>query len=307
MSAAQAREDHLARGIMYMVLATMSFSLADATGKFLTGKYPFMQIVWLRSVIGMTMIGLVIVATRKFHLFKTRRLGWHLSRTLVGIMLITGIFTGLKYIPLAEVTSIVFANPFIVAILTPFMLKEKVSRHTYFAIAIGFVGILLVSRPTPDHFHYAHLFMLGFASATAYLIVTARKLADTESVLTLNFYLYPGVILFSSYQAMQEWQAPDPVTWLLFIALALFATLALFFVTQAMHNAKPAVVAPIDYVRILWTASIGYFIWGEFPDPVTWAGIIIIIISGIYVVSHGRSVPGAGSEQVPAEEGYSEE
>ena len=307
MSATQTRKDHLAKGIMYMVLATMSFSMADATGKYLTGKYPFMQIVWLRSVIGMAMIGLVILGTRNSHQFKTKRIGWHLSRTLVGIILITGIFTGLKYIPLAEVTSIVFANPFIVAILTPFLLLEKVSRHTYFAILIGFIGILLVARPTPDHFHYAHLFMLGFAAATAYLIVTARKLADTEAVLTLNFYLYPGVILFSSYWAMQEWQAPDLITWLLFFALALFATLALFFVTQAMHNAKPAVVAPIDYVRIIWTVTIGYLFWDEFPDPVTWAGIVIIIISGIYVVSHGRSVPGAGSEQLPAEAGYCEE
>ena len=307
MNTPQIRKDHLAKGIMYMVLATMSFSMADATGKFLTGKFPFMQIVWLRSVIGMSMIGLVIVGTRQFHLFRTKRTGWHLSRTLVGILLITGIFTGLKYIPLAEVTSIVFANPFIVAILTPLFLKEKVSGHTYFAIAIGFIGIMLVARPTPDHFHFAHLFMLGFAASTAYLIVTARKLADTESVLTLNFYLYPGIILFSSYRAMQDWQSPDLLTWLLFIALAFFATLALFFVTQAMHNAKPAVVAPIDYTRIIWTASIGYFFWNEFPDPITWAGIIIIIISGVYVVSHGRSVPGAGSEQLPAEEGYSEE
>lgn len=300
------RKDHLARGIMYMVLATMSFSMADATGKFLTGKYPFMQIVWLRSVIGMALIGLVIISTRKLHLFRTRRIGWHLSRTLVGIMLITGIFTGLKYIPLAEVASIVFANPFIVAILTPLFLKEKVSRHTYFAIAIGFIGILLVARPTPDHFHFAHLFMLGFATATAFLIVTARKLADTESVLTLNFYLYPGIILFSTYRAIQDWQAPDPVAWLLFIALAVFATLALFFVTQAMHNAKPSLVAPIDYTRIIWTASIGYFFWDELPDPITWAGIVIIIISGIYVVSHGRSVPGAGSEQLPAVVGSEE-
>lgn len=291
MSARAGAKHNLTKGILYMVLATMSFAVADATGKLLTERYPFMQIVWLRSVIGMAFIGLAIAATGRLQLFKTRRIGWHLSRTLVGIILITGIFTGLKYIPLAEVTSIVFANPFIVAILTPLFLKEKVSRHTYFAIIIGFIGILIVARPTPDHFHYAHLFMLGFATATAYLIVTARKLADTEHVLTLNFYLYPGIILFSTYRALTDWQTPDLLAWVLFVAVALSATLALFFVTQAMHNARPAVVAPIDYCRIIWTVSIGYLFWDEFPDPVTWAGIITIIISGIYVVTHGRSNP----------------
>ena len=274
---------------MYMVLATMSFAVADATGKLLTEKYPFMQIVWLRSVLGMTFIGLAILGTGRLQLFKTRRIGWHLSRTLVGIMLITGIFTGLKYIPLAEVTSIIFANPFIVAIFTPVFLKQAVSKHTYFAIAIGFIGILIVARPTPDHFHFAHLFMLGFATATAYLIITARKLVDTEHVLTLNFYLYPGIIIFSTYQALSGWQSPDLLAWFLFLCVAASATLALFFVTQAMHNARPAEVAPIDYCRIIWTVSIGYLFWDEFPDPVTWIGIIIIIISGIYVVTHGRS------------------
>ena len=289
MQANATSRHNLAKGIMYMVLATMSFAVADATGKLLTEKYPFMQIVWLRSVIGMAFIGLAILGTGRWQLFKTRRPGWHLSRTLVGIMLITGIFTGLKYIPLAEVTSIIFANPFIVAIFTPVFLKEKVSRHTYYAIAIGFIGILIVARPTPDHFHYAHLFMLGFATATAYLIITARKLADTEHVLTLNFYLYPGIIIFSSYQALSGWQSPDLLAWILFVSVALSATLALFFVTQAMHNARPAEVAPIDYCRIIWTVSIGYLFWDEFPDPFTWIGIIIIIISGIYVVTHGRS------------------
>jgi drug/metabolite transporter (DMT)-like permease len=289
VSARAGAKHNLTKGILYMVLATMSFAVADATGKLLTERYPFMQIVWLRSVLGMAFIGLAIAATGRLQLFKTRRIGWHLSRTLVGIILITGIFTGLKYIPLAEVTSIVFANPFIVAILTPLFLKEKVSRHTYFAITIGFIGILIVARPTPDHFHYAHLYMLGFATATAYLIVTARKLADTEHVLTLNFYLYPGIILFSTYRALTDWQTPDLLAWVLFVAVALSATLALFFVTQAMHNARPAVVAPIDYCRIIWTVSIGYLFWDEFPDPFTWIGIITIIISGIYVVTHGRS------------------
>ncbi|MBF8268822.1 MAG: hypothetical protein HW386_531 [Gammaproteobacteria bacterium] len=291
--------DNLGKGIMYMVLATMSFAVADATGKLLTEQYPFMQIVWLRSVLGMALIALVIIATGKMHLFKTRRVGWHLSRTLVGIMLVTGIFTGLKYIPLAEVTSIVFANPFMVAIFTPIFLKEKVSRHTYFAIVVGFIGILIVARPTPDHFHYAHLFMLGFATSTAYLIITARKLADTEHVLTLNFYLYPGIIIFSTYQALTGWQTPDLLAWFLFLCVASSATLALFFVTKAMHSARPAVVAPIDYCRIIWTVSIGYLFWNEFPDPLTWVGIITIIISGIYVVTHGRSVLKAGVEQAP--------
>ena len=294
--------DNLTKGIIFMILATMLFSMADATGKYLTERYPFMQIIWLRSTIGLALMGMAIIGTRQFYMFSTTKPGWHLARSLVGIILMTGIFMGLKYIPLAEVTSIIFANPFIVAIFTPLFLKERVSRHSYIAIIIGFIGILLVARPTPDHFHYAHLFMLGFATATAFLIITARKLANTESVLTLNFYLYPATIVFSSFWAFDEWVTPDPFSWFLFVCVSLFATLALFCVTQAMHNARPAIVAPIDYARIIWTLLIGYFIWGEFPDLITWAGIITIITSGIYVVTHGRSLKRNVIEMLTAED-----
>ena len=273
---------------MYMVFATLCFAGADAVGKHLTANFPFAQIIWLRSVIGMTLIGLIILGTGNTRYFRTKKPRWHLFRTLVGIILITGIFTGLKYIPLAEVTAIIFANPFIVALLSPLVLNEHVNRQTYIAIAAGFIGILLVARPTPDHFHYAHLIMLGFATATAILIITARKLAETESVLTLNFYLYPGTILVSTYWAITNWQSADLVSWLLFILVSILATTALFCVTKAMHHARPSVVAPIDYVRIIWTVIFGYIFWDEFPDLVTWAGIITIIISGIYVVKHGR-------------------
>lgn len=272
-----------------MVSATLLFSAADATGKLLTEHYPFMQIIWLRSAFGLGLIGAAIAATTGAGGFGSARPGWHLARSLVGIVLTTGIFMGLKYIPLAEVTALVFANPLMVAVYSSLVLGERISTGSWAAIVFGFVGILLVTRPTPDHFHFAHLFMLGFAAATAFMILTARKLAATESVLTLNFYIYPATLLLATPWALSAWVMPDALDWLLFFATSAFATLALYCVTRAMHSARPSQVAPLDYGRILWTAALGYLFWGELPDALTWTGIAVIIASGLYIVTRRGS------------------
>jgi len=273
-----------------MLLATVLFAVADALGKLVTSDYPLLQVIWLRSVFGIAMIGTAILLSRGS--FGSTKPGWHLSRSLVGIMLTMGIFAGLKYMPLAEVTSIVFAAPLIVALYSSLVQKEHLQRSTFAAILGGFAGVLLVVRPTPDHFHFAHLFMLGFACASAFMSITARKLATTESVLTLNFYVYPATAVVTAWWAWQNWLMPDIRGWSLFFLVSLFATLALFCVTKAMHCARPVLMAPIDYSRILWTVGLGYLVWGEFPDGMTWIGIMIIVGCGLYIVTR----PGSGAK-----------
>lgn len=277
------RKDHLGRGILYMLLATLLFSIADAFGKLVTEDYPFMQIVWLRSMFGLVMFGAALTLTGGR--FGSSKPGWHLGRSVMGIMLTTGIFMGLKHIPLAEVTAIVFATPLIVAVYSSVILKERVSTGVFVAIFTGFIGVLCVVRPTPDHFHFAHLFVLGFCCASAFMSLTARKLIHTESVLTLNFYVYPATTIVTAWWAFEDWVQPDLWGWCLFFLVSLFASLALFCLTKAMHCARPAQVAPFDYARILWTISLGYLVWGELPDSMTWLGILVIVSCGLYIVT----------------------
>lgn len=277
------KHDHPLKGALYMLLGTLLFALSDALGKQVTGTYPFQQVVWLRCVFGMLMVGGLMACAGVP--FRSARPGAHLARSLVGIALTLGIFTGLKYIPLAEVTSIVFASPLIVALWSSLVMKERISRGNFVAIVLGFLGVLLVVRPTPGHFHVAHLFMLGFACASAFLAISARKLLHSESVLVLNFYVYPATALLTTWGAIDGWVAPDRYGWLLFFLLSLFATLALYCVTKAMHCARPSQMAPIDYSRILWTVTLGYVVWGEFPDGLTWIGIAVIVVCGLYIVT----------------------
>ena len=162
------------------------------------------------------------------------------------------------------------------------------NRGMFIAILLGFLGVLVVVRPTPDHFHFAHLVMLGFALSSAYLSITARALIKTESPLTLNFYIYPATIILGGYFAWQDWVTPDLLSLAALFGVAFFATIALLSITKAVHCASPARVTPFDYSRMLWTVSIGLIFWGELPDAITWIGIAVIIFCGLYILRHGR-------------------
>ncbi len=275
-------------GIAYVLAGTILFSLADATGKWLTASYPLMQITWMRSVTGLVLIGLFAIVSGRIRQLSTRRPGWHLLRGFLSAATIFFIFYGLKYIPIAEYVSLTFAAPLILALLSPWLLGEQVSRESWIAIIAGFIGVVIVLRPTPDHFHIAHLAALGVAAFIAGLNITARYLADTESALALNFYLYPVNIVLAAYWAIPGWIAPTLIDWLLFIGLGTCATIALGCFIQGVRYAMPAKVMPIDYARMVWMLALGYFIWDEIPAAITWIGIGIIIISGIYVVRHGK-------------------
>lgn len=282
-------DQHLGRGIAFMMTGSFLFAIADALGKLVTQSYPLAQVVWLRCVFGLVLIALVILVKGKPGDFKTSRPMVHLVRSLAGLIMTVCILVGLKYIPLGEVTALVFATPIIIAFYSITMLKEPMRKGLLAAILLGFFGVLIVVRPTPSHFHIAHLIMLGFALTSAFLSISARALVKTESALTLNFYIYPATIVLGAYPAWQDWLTPDLKSLALLFGVAFFATLALLSITKAVHCASPARVTPFDYSRMIWTISIGYFFWGEYPDAVTWGGIAIIIVCGIYIISQGRT------------------
>ena len=288
-SAPLKQKEHLSKGILFMLIGSVLFAIADALGKLVTQIYPLSQVVWLRCVFGLALIALVIFLKGRSGDFKTSRPMIHLVRSMVGISMTACILVGLKYIPLAEVTSLVFATPLVIAVYSVTVLKEPMSKGMFLAILLGFIGVMIVVRPTPDHFHYSHLVMLGFVLSSAYLSISARALIKTESALTLNFYIYPATIILGSWFAWRDWVTLDFQSLVLMFGVAFFATLALLSITKAVHCASPAKVTPFDYSRIIWTLGIGFLFWGELPDSVTWVGISIIIFSGIYIISKGRT------------------
>jgi drug/metabolite transporter (DMT)-like permease len=272
------------KGMFCMFTATLFFGIADATGKYLSTDLPILQVAWLRGTIGLGLLLLFAVTSGRAHQLKTSRPGWHFFRSLLGVLLLTSIFYSLKYIPLAEVTAIAFSSPFIIALASPLILKESVRKKSWLAIGIGFIGVIIVMRPTANDFHLAHLSAFLFACSLALSTVTARKLITTESPLALNVYMYPAMVVGMSYLAISQWISPDWFKWLLLFVLGFAATSAVGLMVIAVQYVKPSTIAPIDYCRIIWAILLGYIIWGDIPDLYTWVGIVIICLTGLFVL-----------------------
>jgi drug/metabolite transporter (DMT)-like permease len=275
-------------GIGFMLVGTVFFAMADALAKWLVTGYPVLQVAWLRSAMGLILIGGVALVGARTSQLRTERPGWHLFRGMLSVAVSVSMFYGLKHIALAEFVAIIFATPIFVALLSPWLLREPVPVRAWLAIVVGFIGILLVARPVPGHFHPAHLVTLGVAVMLSAMYLTARILSTTESALALNFHIYPLSFLVLMWPATRQWVTPDAQAWLLFVLLGVTATLALWLLIQAMRHAPPALVAPMDYVRLVWITLLGYFIFGELPDRITVCGIVLIVASGIYMLKQGR-------------------
>ncbi len=269
-----------------MILATVFLCLSDVLGKWLTATYPVVQVTWMRSAFGICTILFAATVTSSLGQLQTRRPAWHVGRSIVSSTMVLGIFYGLKHIPLAEFVALTFSVPFFVALLSPWLLKETVSKQSWIAIILGFLGVLFVLRPTPGHFHLAHLATLGMSLLISLMLISARYLSTTETRWSLNFYLPVAGIIMFSYPTLVYWTGPTHVDWLLFALLGISQTVALGCYIEALRLARPAAIAPLDYLRMIWTIIVGYLIWQELPDPYTWLGIIIIVASGIYIVRH---------------------
>lgn len=281
------RTNPRALGIAYIIAATLLVALADALTKWLSAFHGTPQIAFIRCCFGALYMTAFVLATNSWQQLRTQRLGGHMLRALLVAGVILGVFYALGRIPMIEVESIGHAAPFFVAVLAPVWLKEQVSGHNWVAIGVGFLGVLVILRPDPDHFHIAHIVMFACALGYSLLILLARGLSRTETTLALTFYIYPPSVLITAlFLWHQPWLPPTPAHWCVFALQSLVATLATLFFIAGVRRVDATLTATLDYVTLIWVALLGYAFWGEKPDPITFCGIVLIVGGGIYIVRH---------------------
>jgi drug/metabolite transporter (DMT)-like permease len=272
-------------GILCMLLASSLLPVMNGMVQILSERYTTEQVLWARASSHLVFI-LALFAPRygPAALVRSAAPGWQLLRSGVHLMSMLCFFTGVKYLPLAKAASISFTTPFIVAILAWPLLGERMTGGRVGAVAVAFVGVLVVIRPGSDVFQWAALILLGSAFFYAIYQILTRRVAATDSAETSA--LYSPLLATAAMTVMLPFVWVPVASWrdaALLASLGILGGTAHYFVARALTYAQANIIAPFGYWQLVASVIVGYAISGYLPDALTWIGAGIIVCAGLYI------------------------
>ena len=271
-------------GILLMCGSYVCFACLDASAKFLGQHIPTMEVVWARYL-GATILALV--AVNPFSSPNVFRTGHFWLQNLRALTLFASTilnFYALRSLQLADTVSISFAMPLLVALLAGPMLGEWVGPRRLAAICVGFIGVLVVTRPGFGGFHPAMLLSLASTLCYALYGIWTRVLAAHDSSRTTMAYssILGAVLLTPALPFFWVWPE-NSVIWLLMAATGLFGAIGHWMLILAHRRAPAAILAPFIYTEIIWMTLLGFTVFGDVPQLWTLLGAAIVIASGLYL------------------------
>jgi drug/metabolite transporter (DMT)-like permease len=302
LSAQTERRRRLA-GIGLMCGALVCFSGIDASAKWLNQHIDPMTTTWARYAFSVLFVSVLINPWSKPGVMRTRRPWLQTGRSILLLVSTALNFIALQYLQLVETTSIMFATPLIVALLAGPMLGEWVGPRRLVAIGVGFVGVLIITRPGLGAMHPAAVLSVAGALCYALYGISTRLLAAYDSSATTMFYSGLAGLLVMSPLLPLFWTTPPSLgVWAGMAAMGAFGALGHWLLIVAHARAPAPVLAPFIYGQILWMLVLGWLIFGDLPDRWTVAGAGVVIASGLYLLYRER-VRGVESHAVVAPPG----
>jgi drug/metabolite transporter (DMT)-like permease len=280
------RHSHIMGGVMLRAAAMVLMSGMAALVKWCGSQgVPVLELIFFRNAFAFIPICFYIWRTCGFGVLRTSRPLGHLTRSAVGLTGMVCGFTALQHLPLTEATAIAFAAPLFMTALSVPILREPVGRHRWGAVLVGFVGVLIMVRPDPQHVTMmgAGLALAG-AVAAAFAMITVREMGRTEPGAAIVFYFTLAGCLLGLCSLPFRLVVPDLQTLGLLVLIGVIGGVGQLMLTESLRIAPVGVVAPFDYTQLLWASVIGFLVWGELPRPFTIVGALIVGASGLYIV-----------------------
>ena len=276
-------------GIALMCGALACFAGLDAAAKWASRSVDPMLAVWARYVSSVVLVSLVLNPWTAPGLLRTRRPLLQTGRSVLLLGSTALNFFALQHLQLAESISIQFATPLLVALLAGPILGEWIGPRRLAAVGIGFVGVLIVTKPGAEGLHPAVFLSVGSAVCYALYGISTRLLAASDSsATTMTYSGLAGVLLLTPALPL-FWETPSlPVAGLL-LATGAFGALGHWLLILAHARAPAPVLAPFIYTQLIWMTALGYVLFGDVPDAGTLAGGAIVVASGLYLLARERA------------------
>lgn len=273
--------------------------LIDVSAKLASASLPVGQITTARYVV-QTALMLPIILAMGLTLRLTRR-GFWLStlRAVVSILSTFSFVWAVSVMPVADALAIAFVEPFILLLLGSLMFGDEVGPRRIGASIVGFGGALLVIQPSLSAFGWVALLPLSTALFFALYMLVTRRLAREMHPVAMQLHTawigmaicVPVLVVFdgAGIESLQA-KVPQGIAWMFLFGVGAAATVSHMFMTYALKFAPSATLAPLHYLEIVSAVALGYWVFGDFPNPMTWAGIAVIVASGLYIIYRERLI-----------------
>jgi drug/metabolite transporter (DMT)-like permease len=281
LSAQFGRLPAILQALLWMLLAGASGGLMNVVIRAAAAEIHPLETVFFRNLFALVFM-LPWIARNGGRSLRTTKIGFYTLRALVAFVSMVTWFIGIAYVPLSTATSLNFTAPLFATMGAALILKEKVRARRWTAIALGFVGVIVILRPfgpiEPTMF-----LILASAATAAMGSITVKFLLRTETPAAIVTYMVLYLTPVSLIPALFVWTWPSPEMWGWMVLLGLFGVAAHFCMARALSVADASAVAPFEFMRLPYAALLGWIFFGETTDAWTWVGAAIIAGSSAYV------------------------
>lgn len=270
----------LSRGVMYMLLATLIFSIMNVLVKYVT-NIPAIEIILFRSIVSFFMSGVTLKLKRINPLGKKANRKVLFIRGIAGSIALIMFFTTLQNIPLASAVTLMFLGPIFTAILGVWVVKEKVFPWQWVFFAVSFIGIVMIKGFDPRISPLMALLGVGaaFFSGVAYNMI--RKLKNAEHPLVVIFYFPLVTLPIVGVYSYFNWVMPQGQEWLMLIGIGVLTQIAQYYMTKSYQSEDLSKVANINFIGIIYALGFGYVLFDETFNFLTYLGMTCVMLGVI--------------------------
>ena len=289
--------------ITYIMLGMTAFALQDTVIRLLAVDISILQVMFARSVVALILLTLFLKITKKEIILKTEFPKLSIFRTVMFILAFVFYYIGLHYLTFAEATALFFTAPFFITIFSGIFLKEKIGLIRWAIIVYGFIGVLFIVSPDINSFNIYMIYPILCAAGYSANMIIIKYTSEKDNVYTQTLHVYIATIIIcpiitfsgifldfgnSNSEVLnflfRDWFFYDPKSLFMIFVVGVSVIFGFVFLFNAYSHGRPYIIAPFEYIFLIWAVILGWFIWSETVDLKTWTGIAIIVSAGIFIL-----------------------
>ena len=252
-----------------LVMALISAAVRELVER----DYPLGEVLLLRYLFASVIFLTILLSTSGLQGFASKRPLDHAIRSFSGVASLALLYFAITRIPIADATAIAYSAPIFITVLSIFLLGERIGLHRWVAVIVGFIGVLLIAQPVGGNWDIGVIAAAISAFTGAFVVIYLRKLSSSEKPATIGtYYNSLGTLLCLGWVLVSGWISPREQDLILLSGFALACGLQQWLLTVSFRYAQASLLAPFEYLAMIFAAIVGYLFWHEIPVLTTWIG-----------------------------------